>query len=41
MTLSSDGVPRESGHEITTRSTSEDASRRGRGLDEAVYVRCA
>jgi len=41
MTLSSDGVPREPGHEITTRSTSKDASRRGRGLDEAVYVRCA
>lgn len=41
MTPSSYGVQREPGHEITTRSTSKDAFRRGRGLDEAVYVRCA
>ncbi len=41
MTLSSDGVRRQSGHEITTRSTPKEASRRGRGLDETANVRCA
>jgi hypothetical protein len=41
MRLSSNGVRREPGHEIMTPSTPEEASRRGRGLDEAANVRCA